>query len=402
MATYAFDKISEGEEILTIRFKRFYTFTLAKDRLLTLGSYHIKDNALVFPDLSEKAFWNKFRFVLQEGMSTLTSNLTGKKVIYLDEDLGVPLLGTNEFGIIDRGSNIIEIKPNTGCNLNCTFCSVSEGINKKDYDYLVDPDFLLRELEPVVALKKHPVEINIGPQGEPLLYPDLVSLIKGLKEIANIATISMNSNGVLLTKQLIDELAHAGLDRINLSLHTLDETLAKKIMGNKAYSVTHLVEQINYCKGKIAVLFAPVMIKGVNEELKDVVELSKEFSSPFPKMGIQNYLHYKGGRIIAKEMQWDDFFNRIKALENETGEQLMLKTDANPFHIFPEQTLPKPFLKGEVITADIKMPGRFSRDKIAVAKDRAITIRNCPQEKGSIKIKLIRDKHNIFSGVPLR
>ena len=59
---------------------------------------------------------------------------------------------------------------------------------------------------------------------------------------------------------------------------------------------------------------------------------------------------------------------------------------------------PKPFRKGEIIEAGIALPGRMKGEKIAVAKGRCISVMNCEKE-GRIRIKIVRTKHNIFSGV---
>mgnify|MGYP000704676471 CR=1 FL=1 len=61
--------------------------------------------------------------------------------------------------------------------------------------------------------------------------------------------------------------------------------------------------------------------------------------------------------------------------------------------------LPKPFMEGDVINAVIKSQDRFPHAVIAVAKERNISVPNCEFKKGKkIKVKIVRDKHNIFVG----
>lgn len=57
--------------------------------------------------------------------------------------------------------------------------------------------------------------------GEPLLYPNLASLIKRLKQISGIEEITITTNGIKLL-EMIDDLVDTGLDGINISLDTLD------------------------------------------------------------------------------------------------------------------------------------------------------------------------------------
>ena len=47
------------------------------------------------------------------------------------------------------------------------------------------------------------------------------------------------------------------------------------------------------------------------------------------------------------------------------------------------------------------MPGRLKNEKIAVAKERTISIPNCYKDKGKTKLKITRSKHNIFIGTPI-
>jgi len=81
--------------------------------------------------------------ISQELPHTLRNKDTKKPLIYITNDLfGIPLIGSIYFGVIDRGTNLLQIRPITGCPLNCPFCSVDEGpISKtKLRDYIVDTE----------------------------------------------------------------------------------------------------------------------------------------------------------------------------------------------------------------------------------------------------------------------
>ena len=45
------------------------------------------------------------------------------------------------------------------------------------------------------------------------------------------------------------------------------------------------------------------------------------------------------------------------------------------------------------------LPGRLKNEKIAVAKERSISVPNCNKDKGKVRLKITRTKHNIFIGV---
>jgi uncharacterized Fe-S cluster-containing radical SAM superfamily enzyme len=298
---------------------------------------------------------------------------------------------------VDRGTNIIEVKPSTGCNLSCIFCSVNEGENNYN-DILVEEEYIIKEFRNLCSIKKHPVEACINPHGEPLLYPYLKELIKDLRGIENVDVISINTNGCMLSKRIIDELSEAGLTRINLSIHSLNKEKASKL-ANSPYNVDHVVEMIKYCEGKVDVLLAPVLIPGINEEdIDGIIELSKKIKNKrFPSIGIQNFLNYKGGRNVAEQMPWDNFFEFLRKKEKEHGCRLII--EENLFNIQYDETLPKPFRKGQVIKAEIKASGRSKNEVIAVSSGRNITVVNPKKRTGIISIRLIRDKHNIYTAV---
>ncbi|RME53471.1 radical SAM protein, partial [Candidatus Woesearchaeota archaeon] len=250
-------------------FLRRFEFFVDDRSLRRIGAFRVEDGSLVFSGVARDRAERKVRVILDQEMRHMRSILTKKRVWYLHKGCGVPLIGAGEFGVVDRGTNIIEVKPMTGCNLNCSFCSVDEGKNKKVLDVFIDPDFLAEEACRVAAIKKHRVEFNIGPHGEPLLYPSLVRLVrllsscKGGKE--GCCAVSMNTNAVLLTTRLVDDLAAAGLSRLNVSLHALDEELARRLYG-APYPLRHVLGMLRYAAKKVDVLLTPVVVPGVNED----------------------------------------------------------------------------------------------------------------------------------------
>ncbi len=383
-------------------FSRYY-FDLDKERLARLGELTVTKEALTFPGLPEKKVWNKVGLLVEEGLNhRLVHRLTGKPTVYIRQESGIPLIGSNEFGVVDRGSNILELKPLTGCNFNCTYCSVDEGKNGKTYDYLIEEEYLVAVAAQVATTKQHPVEFNIGPHGEPLLYPRLVELVQDLKNIPNVEIISINTNGSLLSKRLIDDLAAAGLTRINLSLPALDERLAAELAGIPSFPMKHLLAMLDYGKDKIDFLLAPVVIPGKNEqEMKGIVELSKTIKSSFPTVGIQNYLEYpKGRRPVKEPLGWPAFFAFIKRLEQETGKSLT--STKEEFRIHDEKELERPMRKGETVDAVVVLPGRYRNEMYAAAKDRVIDVQleNAKENLGrKVRVTIVREKHNIYKAV---
>jgi len=365
----------------------------------------IAESSLEFPNLSEKSANNKVNRILNKVLANLTNKITGKRVLYIEECSNIPLIGSSEFGIVDRNTNIVEIKPLTGCNMNCIYCSVNEGDNKKTIDILIDPVYLVQEAQKICSAKKHQIEFNINPQGEPLLYGFLEDLIQGLKQIPNCKVISINTNGTLLSKQKIDSLISAGLTRLNISLNTLDEKTANELSG-KAYPLKHVLSMIEYAQQKkLAVLIAPVILPTINDDkdrdLEPLIKLASKIKSSFPTIGFQKFLCNKNGRNPVKEITFEEFFEKLKPYEEKYKMTLTPKANYNPFEIYEDKTLEKPFEKNQTILVDIIGPSRNLGEMMCKSKDRLITVRGLKKEKGTAKIKLVRDKHNIFIGIPL-
>jgi hypothetical protein len=384
---------------IKVMFKGKYYFHINKkdlDQIFIKWKLKSEDQNTIYYEGSIKRSIKKFENLIDQGLDNLYNTNKNKRTAYIYEGL-IPLIGTNEFGIVDRDTSILEIKPSTGCNLSCVFCSVSEGVNDK-IDYLIEPNYLVKEIKKITDLKKsESIEINIGPQGEPLLYPDMCYLIKELKKIKKIKIISMNTNGRLLNKKLLEKLIAAGLDRINLSVHNMNEEKQKQLSG-AAMSIKLLKQLIDCYGDKIEIFLAPVYIPKLNEDIEPLIEFAKNYKKGPRIIGIQNFLNYKGGRNPVKQISFDDFYDMLAFWEQK--HKVKLKLNPEDYNIVKDKVLKKPFKKGQIINAIIKLPGRRKNEVIAEASNRAITVYDCKFEfEKSVRIKIIRDKHNIFSGV---
>ncbi|MHA1411257.1 MAG: radical SAM protein [Promethearchaeota archaeon] len=292
-------------------------------------------------------------------------------LIKVDEKSGIPLIGIDFIGIIDRGTNIIEVKPITTCNLKCKYCFVSAG----DYrtNFIIDSNYLIKKLEEIVKIKGiNDIEIHIAPYGESLLYPYLFDLIKSLRRINGIKVISMQTNGLLLDNEKVKNLEKAGLDRINVSLNTLDEELAKKLSNFHNYDIEKLLKNINLLlSSRIDLLIAPVWFPRINDEdiediIKFVINIRQQgFSDKKVQIGIQKYLTYKTGRKLknVRPKSWDYFYSQLAKLERKYGIKLKL----GPFD-FGIHKCPRAFnlvlRKGDILNVEIVSKGRYPRECI--------------------------------------
>ncbi|MCX6774881.1 MAG: radical SAM protein, partial [DPANN group archaeon] len=207
-------------------------------------------------------------------------------------------------------------------------------------------------------------------------------------------------NAVLLSEEKADKLIEAGLTRFNVSMDSLDENLAEKMAGC-CYNIGHVKKIIEYIGKKSDILIAPVWVDGWNDsQIEKLVEFAMKHCRGDVKLGIQNFLEYDKGRKPAKQMPWEEFYSRLKKLEEKYKAKLIL--NAEDFGIHRAKSLPKPFGKGDVVKATVMCEGMYGSEKIAAAEGRSINVFSCDAKIGSqVKVKILRDKHNCFAGKDL-
>ena len=104
------------------------------------------------------------------------------------------------------------------CNLRCLYCMPEEGVPLKKHEEILT-------LEELYLISKTAVSMGIKKirltGGEPLVRKGIIDLVAMIKEISGLEELALTTNGTLL-KSFGFALKEAGLDRINISLDTLD------------------------------------------------------------------------------------------------------------------------------------------------------------------------------------
>ncbi|MFX1344226.1 MAG: radical SAM protein [Promethearchaeota archaeon] len=292
------------------------------------------------------------------------------ELIYVNKESGIPLYGIDYIGIIDRGTNVIELKPLTLCNLKCKYCFVSAGAYTNNF--IVEPGYLIEKLDTVIEKKgRNNIEIHLAPYGEILLYPKLIEFIENLWKIKGIEIISMQSNGVLLNEELIKKLEEVGLTRINISLNSLNKEKASYLCDSN-FDMDNLLKNIDYLlNSKINVLIAPVWFPGENDEdIEDIIKFiivkrNQGHSEKKIQIGIQKYLIYKTGRKLKKirPKSWGFFYKQLSRLEKKY--RIKLKLGPRDFNIHKRKTVASLNVKkNELIKLTIISKGRWKNEFI--------------------------------------
>ena len=321
---------------------------------------------------------------------------------------GTPLMGAVTFGLIDRGTNVIQVRPSTSCPLNCIFCSTDAGpcSRRRRAEYVVKLDHMMEWLRELVKVKGDGVEVHIDTVGDPFTYPRLVELVQEITELEEIRIVSMQTHGHLMNERILGELAEAGLSRINLSVDALDPELAKKLSGTKEYDVEKVIANIRYVfeNTSIDVLLAPVWVHPLNDsELEGLIALAKDIGAGrrSPPLGIQKCEFQRFGRR-TKEMRhvtWYAFYRYLRELEKKTGMKLVIR--ASDFGIKPARTVEAPFRVGEKLMVRVVGPGWLRGESLAVTRDMrwAVTVVGEELPAGEeVRVRLLRTKDSILVG----
>ena len=118
----------------------------------------------------------------------------------------------------NREIDYVRLSLTDRCDLRCTYCMPATGLCFLKKEQLLTDDeiiFLLR------ILAKEGIKKVKLTGGEPLVRPNLLSLIKRIKQISGIEKVTLTTNGMKLAREA-QGLKEAGLDGINISLDTLD------------------------------------------------------------------------------------------------------------------------------------------------------------------------------------
>lgn len=393
--TFTMASFEEKDTVIAVRLYQLFETQISKK---AFGSaVHAHGHTLEWDGHDGEEGKEEFSTLFSVHLEQLHNILTRKPALFIHRKSGIPLIGSLAFGLVDRGTNMLEIKPITGCNINCTFCSVDEGDDsKKTYDYVVEREYLVQELQKMLAYKQEHMDIWLNTQGEPTLYAELIPLIRDIKQLPFVLKIALITNGTLLSEQWLAQAKEAGLTQLDVSINAIQPAAAVQLAGTKRYNSTRVQDMVKKAISlELDTVIAPVYVKGANEKDIDDIALFAQ-SIGCKKVYIQNFLRYRLGRNPAKEASWEKFHFFLEQLQQKYPS---LDFFAKEHTLRKTKQLPKPFRKGETVTVTIAAQGRYPKELLAVADNRCITIPNGKTPVGKkIRILITRDKDNIFYG----
>jgi cyclic pyranopterin phosphate synthase len=164
--------------------------------------------------------------------------------------------------------NYLRISLTDKCNLRCVYCMAEDMVFQPNSALLQDDELLL--LVRVFA------SLGFGKYrltgGEPTVRQNIVDIVRGIADTPGVRNLSMTTNGILLDK-LAQPLKDAGLDRVNVSIDTVDaERFHKITRWGKLDDVWRGIAASEEA-GLTPIKLNAVVVRGFNDH--DVAELAK-------------------------------------------------------------------------------------------------------------------------------
>ncbi|CAL9386013.1 GTP 3',8-cyclase MoaA [Streptomyces radiopugnans] len=160
------------------------------------------------------------------------------------------------------------------CNLRCTYCMPEEGLKWLAKPELLTDDEIVRLVR--VAVTMLGVEEVRFTGGEPLLRPGLVGIVERCAALEPRPKLSLTTNGIGL-ERTAEALRAAGLDRVNVSLDTLDPEVFQRMTRRRRHADVLAGLAAARAAGLSPVKVNAVLMPGLNEaEAPDLLSWAVE------------------------------------------------------------------------------------------------------------------------------
>ncbi len=172
-----------------------------------------------------------------------------------------------------RNINYMRISVTELCNLRCRYCMPEEGIAKRPHEEMMTFEEIVAAARAAASLGIKKIRIT---GGEPLVKRGIVGLCREISAIDGIDELCMTTNGTLLPGYAA-RLKDAGVDRLNISLDTLDPEKFSCITRTGVLQDALDGIDAAFSAGFKKIKINTVLMGGFNDdEVADFVALTKE------------------------------------------------------------------------------------------------------------------------------
>lgn len=178
-------------------------------------------------------------------------------------------MGLDAFG---RRIDYLRISVTDRCNLRCIYCMPDEGVPWKEHEEILS----LEEIErfAAAAVDEGISKIRLT-GGEPLVRKGIVDHIRRLRSLTGIEAIAITTNGQLL-KRMAGDLVDAGLERVNISLDSLDpEVFARVTRGGRLADTLAGIDAA-FAAGMHPIKINVVVVRSLHQDVISFARLTME------------------------------------------------------------------------------------------------------------------------------
>ena len=174
----------------------------------------------------------------------------------------------------NRHLNYLRISITDRCNLKCIYCVPRDLIPRLSHDEILTYEEILRLVRIGIRLGISKIRVT---GGEPLVRKGVYGFLTDLSGLDGLADLSLTTNGVSL-KTNLNKIKAAGINRINISLDTLNRTKFEHITGLDLFDQVWQGIEMALEMGFHPIKLNIVALKGINDdELTDMARLSFDY-----------------------------------------------------------------------------------------------------------------------------
>lgn len=174
----------------------------------------------------------------------------------------------------ERQLNYLRVSITDRCNLRCIYCVPDGLIEKLSHHDILRYEEILHIIKLGVRLGIKKIRIT---GGEPLVRKGIYGFLGELTRIQGLSDVSLTTNGVFL-RDNIEKITSAGIQRINVSLDTLDRDKFRQITGHDLFERVWGGIMAAHQSGINPIKINVVALKGINDnEFVDIARLSETY-----------------------------------------------------------------------------------------------------------------------------
>lgn len=173
-----------------------------------------------------------------------------------------------------RKIDYLRISVTDRCNLRCKYCMPADGVQWMPHDYILTFEEILRLMKISTQLGFRRFRIT---GGEPLVRKGILDFLRQAAQLPGVEDLMLTTNGILLPEMAFD-LKAAGVQRINISLDTMDpKRFSENTQGGDVSKVIQGIFR-SLEAGLNPVKINVVVVRDFNtEELRSFLALAKQY-----------------------------------------------------------------------------------------------------------------------------